>query len=1223
MECPGADRALLRRRTSAAGDRKGTGVDDLNRDVLVAVLALLTDAIPRHALSVALGTWARDRRRPLADVLLADGAIDRDRLAALVCLADAHLARPRDDLQAAIEGWNLQARTEEVLTEIHDAALRTTLGAALRLEPTLPAADAADAAAPGGDETLPHPGPAGNGTAGSQAVATGPRFRPVRPHARGGIGQVWVARDGELQREVALKVIQDRFANRADQRARFVLEAEITGNLEHPGIVPVYSLGHDPDGRPYYAMRFIRGESLSAALRRFHGLTDPGAAATAAGRSEAPDLAGMEFRELLGRFLDVCDAIDYAHSRGVLHRDLKPANIMLGKYGETLVVDWGLAKVIGRPDIVPAIGEGDDEPTLAASGTGSHAGDTAPGTTVGTPAYMSPEQASGDLDGMGPRSDVYSLGATFYELLTGQLAFRADDTRAVLAKVVAGDFRPPRAVLPSVPPALEAVCLKAMALEPSRRYESVRDLARDVRHWLADEPVSARDEGRVERLGRWLRRHRTWTAAAAAALVVLTLGATGGMIVVENGRRREAEARALAETNYNLARRAVDDYLTRVSEDTLLKSQESVDLRRLRSELLKTALDYYRAFLQQRGADPELRREVAEAQYRVGQIMREIGTPGKTIPAFEASIALWDELHAASPADADVRAHLARATMALGEQLTRLPDFPRAFDTLARARKMMQGLVADRPEDVSSRLALAECDKELGIAEGEGGEPDRALGRLREAESILRELPAGAAADPANRKRLGDVLNARGFIHFRIGQLDESLSAFREFQALCQSLLDQHRDGPPPAELLNRMGLSYYNISTVLYRLHPEDHRPALEMLEKALVYRDALVAAHPSVNDFRENLAGNLSEIAPLRHELDRDADALTAIGRSIEILESLVNSHPEQARYHAELGRALHLLGFLRDEWRDNVQGLAALSRARDEEDRAVTAAPESDLYRSNLAVILWNLGEQYLDLGRVEEGVPHYRRAVALRRELLAERPADRTRTFELADQLAMLAAVERSAGDPGAARRWYAEAAGLVAGLDGASGGPHARILRATYLLGEARSAADQEQDGPAVSLLDQATGILDPLVAAAGAPDMARRPLSEVLWEQARLARRAGRADEADRLDARRRDLWNGRPTAELVRLAFDEITSAARVGYGRISVSGPADSARRRDLDLATDHLRLAVALGLTDLSSLRNNPDFGLVLGRPDLPAILYDAGFPDDPIPAGPGLR
>ena len=169
----------------------------------------------------------------------------------------------------------------------------------------------------------------------------GQRFRILRPHASGGLGEVFVARDEELHREVALKQIQDRYADHPESRSRFLLEAEITGGLEHPGIVPVYGLGHYPDGRPFYAMRFIRGDSLKEAIEQFHRADgQPG---------RDPGERALALRQLLRRFVDVCNAIAYAHSRGVLHRDLKPGNVMLGPYGETLVVDWGLAKPIGRP----------------------------------------------------------------------------------------------------------------------------------------------------------------------------------------------------------------------------------------------------------------------------------------------------------------------------------------------------------------------------------------------------------------------------------------------------------------------------------------------------------------------------------------------------------------------------------------------------------------------------------------------------------------------------------------------------------------------------------------------------------------------------------------------------------------------------------------------------------------------------------------------------------
>ena len=485
-----------------------------DHNLLFGILALQMDFIDRDTLIGAMSAWALDKKKSLGQIFVEHKALAPDEHAALIGVLNKHLARHGQDVEKSLAAVRVTGDVRLHLEGIADSDVQASLGHVAEIDP----------------EATVSP---------SVGVATsaGTRFLILRSHAHGGLGQVSIAHDRELHREVALKEIQPRHADDPGSRTRFLLEAEITGGLEHPGVVPVYGLGCYADGRPFYAMRFIRGESLKEAIARFH---------QAEGPKRDPGERSLAVRELLGRFLAVCNAVAYAHSRGILHRDLKPANVMLGPYGETLVVDWGLAKALGTVQEPAGTGE---RPLLPSAESGS--AETQAGQVVGTPQYMPPEQAAGRLDQLGPASDVYSLGATLYCLLTGKPPF-ADPASVgltpLLQKVEAGDFPPPRQVARSVPPALEAVCLKAMAVRPAERYESPRALAEDVEHWLADEPVRAWPEPLRLRLGHWVRQHKGQVgAAAAAAAVLLTVTVAWGLIRSARDRREEAEQRAATE----------------------------------------------------------------------------------------------------------------------------------------------------------------------------------------------------------------------------------------------------------------------------------------------------------------------------------------------------------------------------------------------------------------------------------------------------------------------------------------------------------------------------------------------------------------------------------------------------------------------------------------------------------------------------------------------------
>jgi len=1157
---------------------------DPSRDLLFGMLTLQIGMIDQGQLVAAFQAWTRAGDRPLAEHLAARGDLDAEQRAGVEAMVDLHLKKHAGDAQRSLAAIPAGRFTRETLARVADADIVATL-AGLGLASTQVGDDS--------DRTV-------NYAVGSP-TADCLRFRVLRPHARGGLGAVFVALDTELHREVAIKQILDNHVDDPVSRARFLLEAEVTGGLEHPGIVPVYGLGTYADGRPYYAMRFIRGDSLKEAIDQFH--------ADAALKGDS-GRRSLELRKLLRRFTDVCNAIDYAHNRGVLHRDIKPSNIIVGEYGETLVVDWGLAKPLGRAE--PHLKSG-ERPLVFSAASGST--ETLQGSALGTPAYMSPEQAAGDLERLGPRSDVYSLGATLYCLLTGKPPVEGDNLGAVLGAVQKGDFSQPRKLDSSIDKALEAVCLKAMALKPEDRYGTPRALADDIELWLADEPVAAYPERRIERLGRWLRQHRTWTYAAAAGLIGISLAATIAATVIEGGRRREEIARKEAETNFLTAQDAVKDYLTSVSENTLLNQQDSVDIRSLRQELLNTALKYYKNFVHQRNSDPNLRQQLANAYFRVGEITQEIDSRVEAIEAFHSAQTIWEALAAAHPENHELRGHVAACHLAIGKQKGALGDLKGAMTSFNQARAVLEPLAARDLDPALYQSRLADCYSEIGIIQGRLESGDQGLDSLEKARAIQQALIARYPGEIRYRQRLAEMINVLGFVYSKRLDYAEAIRSFEEVRGICQSLLEQVTAGPKPVKLLDLLALSHYNVATVHVANRQFDQ--ALESFEKALRYRSELVAAHPSVTRFRESLGENYEVIADIQHRSHHDDMAFSSLQMSIDILEKLVQSHPDQARLHGWLGRSFNTLGYLHDELRHNLQALPAFEKAVKEQERAIAQSPDDNEYKVLCSIHLDNLGEQYVDLGQVDRGLPYYRQGIQIRRQLFTAHPEKRAYLLDLAEALSTLGNIQRHAGDSTAARESFFDARSLLE--RGAAATPGDEVLQVRLgaaLVREASARADLREPEEARPLLAQAMKTLSDASVSSTEKAQRREWRSEALWELARILRVLNKTAEADRVDTQRVALWQDRPPGELANLALKQASLAGLIGYGKTPIPTVALSVRELDLDQAAANLRLAIARGFRGLRLLQSHPDCQILLSREDLRLLIMDVAFPLRPF-------
>jgi eukaryotic-like serine/threonine-protein kinase len=800
-----------------------------DRNLLFGILAVQMDFVSRDDLIAGMHTWLLAKHRALADILQEQGALKPGRRLLLDGLADEHVDAHDGDIQRSLAAVGMSPDVRAELGTITDR-------------------DVAD-----GVSVIRNAAPAKAG--GLRPEREAMRYEVLRPHARGGLGQVSVARDAELGREVALKEMHADCADDAVNRDRFVREAEVTGALEHPGIVPVYGLGRYADGRPYYAMRFVRGETLQHAIKRLH-----------AGEP------GYTLRGLLTRFAAVCNAVAYAHSRGVIHRDLKPANVMLGPFGETLVVDWGLAKVVGRSvesnqgstvERTLQVGRGDQQATRT-------------GSLLGTPEFMSPEQARGEVELLGPATDIYSLGATLFSVLTGRPPVQGSDPVETLEKVWQGDWPAPREVQPAVPAPLDAICRKAMALRPEERYATAMDLAADLEHWLADEAVAAYREPALARLRRWGRRHRPLVASAAALLVTATVALGIGLAAVnkeinqtvaalaaeQDAHAAEQEAKETAEAKEKTANereaetRAVLDFVEKkVFAAARPKNQEGgmgYDVQL--ADALKAALPFVEtAFKDQPLVEARLRMTLGQSFWYLGKwkIAADQYQAARTIYATHLGPDHPDTLRTTN--------NLANGYDVLGRH--------------AEALKLRQETLALQKAKLGPdhRDTLMSMDNLANSYDG--------LGQFRESlklhEQVLALYKAKLGPDhPDTMRSMNNLAND----NYRLGRYAEAIEIHQETLVLRKTKLGV--DHPDTLWSMNELANSYNAFGR---------HTEAIKLHEETLALRVAKLGPdHPDT-------LRSLNDLAVSYAAVGRHAEALKVYKESLAVMTAKVGSdHP-----------------------------------------------------------------------------------------------------------------------------------------------------------------------------------------------------------------------------------------------------------------------------------------------------------------------------------------
>jgi serine/threonine-protein kinase len=868
-----------------------------DRNLLIGILALHMDFIDREQLVAAMSAWVLDKTKSLDAILRGQGALRDDTRELLTALVDKHLEIHGGDPERSLCALSSIDSLREDVQSLADPDIAAAFSSVAANRHAVAPVTTASVGVP---------------------TSAGTRFRILRPHAKGGLGVVFVAHDNELNREVALKEIQSQRAHDSNSRARFVMEAEITGRLEHPAIVPVYSFGQYADGRPFYAMRFIRGDSLQDAIGGFHRAT-----------YVSPGERSMGLRKLLMRFVDVCQAIEYAHSRGVLHRDLKPGNIMLGRYGETLVVDWGLAKAVGRRDTNAV----DDETTLqpiSASGSAP----TQMGMAIGTPAYMSPEQALGQLSKLGPTSDVYSLGATLYHVLTGQAPFGNDDLSTTLRQVPAGEFRKPRELNPQIAKPLEAICLKAMSLRREDRYRSPAALAEDVEKWLADEPIAAYWEPITVRTRRWVRRHQTLVGSTAAAIAVLLL-ALGAVAALQAAYAKQLwsknqdlqaafaaanKARTEADKSAEIARQQ-SQLALRSLQSVIFDIQRKLDnvpgARELQRSLLQTAIARLKEVSDSYASRAAIDHNTSVALDDLGDVFLRIGSGnpngGGNEGALAAARALYQqefqirkELVAADPNDARAQRGLSISYDKLGDVSLQAGKLSDAMGFYQKGRDIAEKLAAADPNDMETQRDLSISHNRLGDVSLRAGRMSEALGFYQKGVANREKLAAADPNDTQAQRDLSISYDRLGDVNRQLGQPAEAMGFYQRGMEIDQKLAAAD---PNDAQAQRDLSISHDSLGDVSLQLN--NMLDALGFYEKGLTIREKLAATDSNNAQAQRDLSISHNKLGDVSMKLGQRSAALGYYQKGMQIAQKLAATDLSDARAQRDLFISQNKLG------------------------------------------------------------------------------------------------------------------------------------------------------------------------------------------------------------------------------------------------------------------------------------------------------------------------